>query len=228
MPDNWKTSGPTLSGASCFSTLNTLLIPSADPAWKLLMQSGAIIHCTVGISMDRLLREEFGLSDEQLAPVDALLLDGMPVDEPESTVVPNQARLALASGLPGIAGLAMRKGSPVRGLRSGITHTGREAACPRPGQVSPSLYSLTLPQLAGHFLARGVIVDSAQLLRYARFAPTDECLLNGRPIRADELAKRLGILPEQNASPNSWSDQPDAAHNPPAGSLVLLIAHVMS
>ena len=171
--------------------ITPITIFHANPAWGLLMQSGVGIACTVGIPLPSLLRDELGLSCEQLRPVDALLLDGMPVDNPEQAIVGDNARLALAAGLPGIAGLAMKQGSAVRALRGGITHTGNESPAPRPGTVHLSLYSLVLPQLAGHFFKRGVLVTAAQLIRYARFAPDDHCLLANDTIIAHDLPEAL-------------------------------------
>ena len=185
-----------------------LHIPEANPAWKLLLQSGVGIACTVGIPFMALLRDELGLDDAMLRPVDALLLDGMPVDEPETAIVPDGARIALAAGLPGIAGLAMKSGSAVRALRSGITHTGGEAPRPRPGAVILSLYSLVLPLLGGHILQRGVMITPSQLARYARFAPDDRaelgCLADytghtgcaGRVLSMPELEQTLAAMPE--------------------------------
>lgn len=173
----------------------SLHIPEASPAWGLILQSGAVVACTVGIPLNALLHEGLGLNEEQLRPVDALLLDGMPVDEPEKAIVPDGARLALAAGLPGIAGLAMKSGSAVRALRSGITHPGRKNPDPRPGTVLLSLYSLALPLLAEHFLSRGVVVDASQLIRYARFAPDDQCLLGGKALFAKNLQYELAQTP---------------------------------
>lgn len=168
-----------------------LRIQEAHPAWSLILQSGARIACTVGIPLAKLLRSGLGLCTEQLRPVDALLLDGMPVDEPETTIVPDGARVALAAGLPGIAGLAMKSGSAVKALRSGITHTRGGTPDPRPGAILLSLYSLVLPLLAGHFLQRGILVEAAQVLRYARFAPDDRCLLGKKALLARDLPQEL-------------------------------------
>lgn len=171
-------------------------IPEANPAWGLIFQSGVTVACTVGIPLAPLLKKELGLSGEQLRPVDVFLLDGMPVDDPETCIVPHNARLALAAGLPGIAGLAMKQGSAVRALRAGITHAAGTVPDPRPGSILLSLYSLVLPLLAGHFLQRGVTVRAAQLLRYARFAPDDCCLLDANPIAARDLPLALAGMPE--------------------------------
>jgi len=158
-----------------------LHIPDASPAWNLILQSGACMPMTVGIPLHLLLRQELELSEKQLRHVDALIMNGMPVDD-QSTIVPDNARLALAAGLPGIAGLAMKQGSAVRALRGGITHAPGGKANPCVGTICLSLYSLVLPLLAGHFLRRGIIVEAAQILRYLRFAPNDRYVLdNARP-----------------------------------------------
>ena len=176
----------------------TLRIPRAAPAWRLLFQSGTGIACTVGIPLRRFLREELELSGNQLKTVDVFLLNGMPVDDPDTALVGDGARLALASGLPGIAGLAMKQGSAVASLRAGITHTDADAAPnPRPGRITLFLYSLTLPLLAGHFLARGVFARAEQIARYSRFAPEDACFLDETAARAAELPGLLAHLPPE-------------------------------
>ncbi|MCL1939578.1 MAG: hypothetical protein FWG04_02825 [Desulfovibrionaceae bacterium] len=175
--------------------LPSLHIAKASPAWGLILQSGAVISCSVGVPLTTLLYGELGLREEQLQPVDVLLLDGMPVDDPEKAVVPDGARLALAAGVPGIVGLAMKSGSAVRALRSGITHTGGEAVNPRPGTILLSLYSLAIPLLAGYFLRRGIMVEAAQVLRYARFAPEDRCLFDRAPITARNLPQAFAHMP---------------------------------
>ena len=176
----------------------TLHIPDAGSGWGLLMQSGVNIACTVGIPLKEMLHAEFGLTPEQLRRIDVMLLEGKPVDEPESTLVPGGARLALAAGLPGIAGLAMKSGSAVRGLRPGITHgEGVQAATPQPacaGHIELALFSLALPLLAGHFLARGVLLPVAVLSRYVRLAPEGTCVFNGNALSIEELGQRLSGL----------------------------------
>lgn len=174
-----------------------ILVPLASPAWRLLLQSGVVLKCLTGIPLSLLLREEFGLSAGQLALVETYLLDGLPVDDPEDTPVYDGSRLALAAGLPGITGLAMKSGSAVRGLRAGIAPVKHEQSGPAEGRIILSLYSLVLPALAGHFLERGLEVEPAQLLRYARFAPADRCLVDGKEVVAEELQSALRSMPAE-------------------------------
>jgi hypothetical protein len=177
-------------------------IESAAQGWGLVMQSGVRVPCAVGIPLNALLREEFGLAPEQSGGIDVMRLNGKPVDAPEAALVPHGARLALAAGLPGIAGLAMKSGSAVRGLRPGITFTEdkAEAIAPGgPGAVELALFSLALARLAGHFLARGVILRAEQLVRYAGRNRDDSCLFCGQRLSVAEALDELARLPEETS-----------------------------
>jgi len=201
-------------------------MPEASPTWGLILQSGVRVACTVGIPLHLLLRQELELTEDQLRPVDALILDGMPVDDPEKTIVPDGARLALAAGLPGIAGLAMKKGSAVRGLRSGITHASGGEAAPCPGTICLSLYSLVLPLLAGHFLHRGVIAQAAQILRYVRLAPHGPCLW-GAPDRHGGQSPSRSASQGAPGTPMTTTDLARILAREPEGAPILLTADIM-
>ncbi|MGL4209551.1 MAG: hypothetical protein ACRCTY_09225 [Candidatus Adiutrix sp.] len=153
----------------------SLHLKNPSQSWALIMQSGVTLKKKVGIPLATFMSEELLLTDEQINLAETLLLDGMPVDDPASAIVNNGSRLALAAGLPGIAGLAMKKNSGVKALRGSITHTSCEPLCPRMGQVTLALYSLVMPLLAPHFLKEGVWVRLRQLQRYGNFAPLDLC-----------------------------------------------------
>ncbi len=178
-----------------------LHLERANPTWKLIMQSGVDLVCTVGLPLNDFMRRELDLTPDQQCLAEALVLDGMPVDDPNTAIVPDGARLALAAGLPGIAGLAMKKDSGVKVLRATITHLKQEEADPRPGHITLCLYSLVLPVLAGHFLRRGVVIRRAQLERYARFSPDDVCRLGPRTLTVGNLVQELAADP---ASPETF------------------------
>ena len=180
-------------------TARSVHIPNASESWKLLMQSGVGLPVTVGLPLAAFLSSELGLADQDQNLIEALVLDGMPVDDPSTAVIEDGSRLALAAGLPGIAGLAMKKNSAVRGLRGTITHRSLEEANPRAGRVTLALYSLVLPALGGHFLKKGFFISPAQFQRYARFAPDDICRFGDREVSASDLAQELsaGQTPEE-------------------------------
>jgi len=176
----------------------SVTIESAGQGWGLIMQSGVIVPCTVGIPLKTLLREEFGLTPEQTGRIDVMLLNGKPVDTPETVIVPHGARLALAAGLPGIAGLSMKIGSAVRGLRPSITFRKdeTETATPSPGEVELALFSIALGLLAEHFLARGVILRAKQFASYARRAKDEYCLFCEQQSSLAVVLEKFIRLPE--------------------------------
>lgn len=176
---------------------HTLHIDKAGSGWGLLLQSGARVACTTGIALSVLLRDELALPPDKLKRIDVLMLDGKPVDDPENTVVPDGSRLALAAGLPGIAGLAMKSNSALRGLRPGITHRQEEAApSPGPGHLEIALFSLALPLLAMHLLLPGLFIPAGRLARHMRPALGGDCFLDGRPVAVEEARRALLALPD--------------------------------
>lgn len=209
----------TSSEIAAWPGLPSIHISAPSASWNLLFQSAVRVRCSVNIPLSRLLREDFALTEDAIASVDSFLLDGMPVDLPEQALVTADCRLALAAGLPGIAGLALKSGSAVKAMRAGISHPGINAdgtnapMPPRPGTITLALYSLALPALAPHFLKRGIAVTVAQLLRYGRFAPDDQCRMNGRELPFSQLAELLPEISDRaapNISPAPVTPQPEA------------------
>jgi hypothetical protein len=134
-----------------------------------------LVDCQVDQSLDGLLREDFNLTSDDLRQIEAVILDGNSVDDPTSAVVRDGCRLALAAGLPGVAGMALKKNSPLKGLRNSITlREDQLPATSRPGRICLALYSLVLNTLGARFLRRGVWITRRQLTRYAAFNLTDQ------------------------------------------------------
>lgn len=173
-------------------------VPRAGTGLGLIMQAGGLVECLTGITLNRLLDEEFGIEAEIRPRLDVFFLDGKPVDEPDKAIVPDGSRLALAGGLPGIAGLAMRSGGPLVGMRPDITHRQDEYAAPSgpvPGRVEVALLSLALKLLAAHFLRRGVLVGAARLLPYFRPALVKNAVIGGCETDRDACREFLQRLP---------------------------------
>jgi hypothetical protein len=167
-------------------------IPDATKGWELLMQQGVLIPCRVGITVEELMLRELAIPDDMAQRrIDVIFLNGMPLDDLK-TVVPQGSRLALAAGLPGIAGLAMKKNSEARALRPSITHTKSSAIRPEQGCVALVLFSLAIPMLAAHFLRRGVCVESGALSRFLANTGEVPCLCNGE--LHPSLGRRIAAL----------------------------------
>lgn len=169
----------------------SIFIENGNSAWSLIMQSGVGYQCTVGISVSEFLQNVMCLSEDRIATIESVLIDGMPVDSPDETILPDGCRLALAAGLPGAAGLAMKINSGFKALRPGITYRQNDIRDPRPGRITLLLYALVLPTLAPGVLRHGVYATRDQLLRYSRFAPDDTCQYEGRTLSVHELQNCL-------------------------------------
>jgi hypothetical protein len=152
-------------------------------------------------TLDSLLKVDFGLTPDQIAGLEAIVLDGAPVDDPAKALVRRQSRLALAAGLPGVAGLALKTNSPLKGLRNSITYAADDLTdlTPNPsaGQIVLALYSLVLRNLAPHFLARGVWATAKQLRRYGGFYPDDLIDQGGRKMTVAQFLGHLSAEPSE-------------------------------
>ncbi len=164
-------------------TLPLLEVRSNPSLWHRLFLRGVTVPCRVGIPLRRILLEDFGLAPETAdKAVDVYFLDGRPVDDLDTALPADGSRLALAAGLPGVAGIAMKRGSAVKGLRPGITHAGTTASEPGAGSLTLALFSLALPMLAGHFLARGLRAPADLVCEICRLRPDTPCRLNGQDL----------------------------------------------
>lgn len=154
-----------------------IVINHAPESWRLIMQSGVGFACTVGVPIREFLSRQLDVADDAMAKIESILIDGMPVDDPDRTILPDACRLALAAGLPGAAGLAMRMDSGVKALRPGITYLREDETNPRPGEITLLLYALVLPLLADRILRNGIKVTLDQIKRYSAFSPDAPCVV---------------------------------------------------
>jgi len=176
-----------------------VFVPDAGSGLALLMQSGVLMECLTELPLTRLLREEFGIPDALRAKIDVYFLDGQAVDDLDAAIVLSGSRLTLAAGLPGIAGLAMRSGSALAGLRPGITYAGAKTRMgeAQPGRIEVALFSLALPLLAPHFFRRGVLTRANTLLPYMRPAVLESCIVNNRRLGLEAGKKLVAGLPPE-------------------------------
>ena len=192
------TDAPKPDGQSRFDVSLRLDIPQAAEGLGLVMQSGVLLECTTGISLEAMLLGEFRLDAAQRKAIDVFFLNGMPVDNPAEAIVTTGSRLAIAAALPGLAGLAMRSGSAVAAMRAGITYRGEEsdAIQPAQGYITLTLFSLALPLLAPVFFRRGVLVQARKLVPYMRPALVQTVQVDGQEQDFTQCAALLAALPE--------------------------------
>ncbi|WP_027188412.1 hypothetical protein [Desulfovibrio cuneatus] len=163
-----------------FTSAAQLHLTAPTPSLNLILQSGVLLPCRTGICLHTLFAHDLAVPAEVLQRITVFFLDGKPVDNLETAFAHEGCRIALAAGLPGAAGLAMRLGSPLAGLRPGITHLDKtHEAVKEHSYITLALFSLSMPMLAPHFLAQGVYVTPAQLEQYVSPESRAHCTFTG-------------------------------------------------
>lgn len=168
-----------------------------------LFHKGVSLPARVPMSLDRFLGEELGLDEEAVARAATVFLDGHPVDDSAQAMVEDGACLALGTAMPGLVGIAMRKGSPVGGFRSSITcppstkTTSSLAHCLGPGLVTVRLFNFLAREIGPALLAKGILTTGDTLLEAFPDAGTDPLLLihlEGEALSTGTLRSELGRL----------------------------------
>jgi hypothetical protein len=147
----------------------TLVIQAAPQALLALtpiLREGVGAAVRPGLPLRRTLVEDFGLDPACVETrVQTVFLDGSPVDDIDADCAAEGCTLALAGALPGVAGIAMRRGSPVGVFREGITHDAGTDHASTGGRIAVTLKlfnSVALECLAA-VLGQGVTLRARRL-----------------------------------------------------------------
>jgi 3'(2'), 5'-bisphosphate nucleotidase len=103
------------------------LVINAEPRALLaltpILREGVAVSLRPGLSLRQTMTQDLGFCPQCVEQrVMTVFLDGSPVDDIDLDRASTGCTLALAGALPGVAGIAMRRGSPVGVFREGITH----------------------------------------------------------------------------------------------------------
>jgi len=133
--------------------------------FSLLLQQGVAVPVVIGCSLRSLLCDQFSIPAEYVTGrITTIFLDSRPVDNLDSAVIREGSRVTLSAAMPGLVGAVMRSGGFYASLRQGITHTGADSAtAAKKGMIRLKLFNLLLAELGPLILARGVILERAEL-----------------------------------------------------------------
>jgi len=161
-----------------------------------LAMEGFGVRVAAGRTLRETLTQDLGLSPDYVERrVQTVFLDGSPVDDIDADHARPGGTLALAGALPGVAGIAMRRGSPVGVFREGVTHhdATEPPAMERSLPLTLKLFNIVAAECLALVLARGVDVRPGRLAELLASRP--EALaqatfrLDGQPLsRAAVLA----------------------------------------
>ncbi len=152
----------------------TLLVKAPAEALEALTplaREGFGVDITAGCSLRATLADDLGLGRECVEKrIQTVFLDGSPVDDIDTDFARPGSVLALAGALPGVAGIAMQRGSRIGVYREGITHQthpvwqdGAVAETPRRLRVTLKLFNTVAVECLAQVLSHGVEVRGGRL-----------------------------------------------------------------
>lgn len=171
-----------------------------------LLREGVGVEAPVGASLRAVMEDVLGMAPDYVAGrVLTVFLDGSPVDDIEAVTVRQGSELALGAAMPGLAGIAMRRGSPVKAFREAI------AARPWAGEagggsaaILVKLFNMVADEAGPELLRRGVTLRSDRLEGFlSERGPEvregiEEVLADGLPVSRSALTYALSAGQERD------------------------------
>lgn len=175
--------------------LSVRCAPAALLGLTPILREGVDVSVRPGRTLRQTMTEDLGLCPECVEErIQTVFLDGSPVDDIDSDHATHGCTLALAGALPGVAGIAMRRGSPVGVFREGITHGAGHDDNGAGGALGLTLklFNSVALECLGWVLEQGVLVRAARLLELLESDPE---VLAGAQYTLDGAAlDRQGLL----------------------------------
>lgn len=169
--------------------------------WYLLLQRGFDVSFCTGSSVRSILVDQFGISPELVEKdLRTVFVNGKPVDDIDTATPKDKDVLAIASPMPGLAGITMGRNSPTSGFRADITYcsdSDSEESAGAPGVLTLRLFTTAADRVGKHFLSRGVTVSSAKLLEFLQQEGLEliaKFTVGGEDVAGDAILSRLDDL----------------------------------
>jgi hypothetical protein len=161
-----RLNGEQKMGGALQSRLNLTLKSDQLNTFFPLLQKGVTVQATVGCTLKSLLSDQFAIPPDYVTDrITTVFLDNCPVDDLDRTIVQDGSRVTLSAAMPGLVGATMRRGGFYAALRQGISHVeGRVSVAGEGGTVRLKLFNLLLAELGPLVLARGLILESDELV----------------------------------------------------------------
>ncbi|MDP2847852.1 MAG: hypothetical protein Q8O35_06625 [Humidesulfovibrio sp.] len=178
--------------------LQVLATAEALEAMTPLAREGFGVRIAAGLSLRSTLADDLGLGPECVEKrIQTVFLDGSPVDDIDQDFARPGSTLALAGALPGVAGIAMQRGSRIGVFREGITHSAVRdlPASDRSLRITLKLFNTVAVECLAQILSRGVEVRSGRLAELLDDNPEAltqaTFLLDGAPLDRTALVSAL-------------------------------------
>jgi hypothetical protein len=173
------------------ATLSMELAGDRTASLFLLLQQGFYVKARVGCTIKDFFLEQLALRPDYIETrIPGIFLDGKPADHIDKAIVRNGSHLTLSGTMPGLAGMALRRG-PLAVFRHSITHreTG-DYSYAGEGYVYLKLLNLLIKDMGPDLLRKGLYLKTSELADYLGRLPAPfwqgckTILLNGHEEKA--------------------------------------------
>lgn len=166
-----------------------------------ILQGGFIVKCKTGVTVEGLLREDFGITREYMERrLSTVFLDGQCIDDIENTIIGTGSTLALSSAMPGLAGATLRRKGLLASMRGSITRheDSRRTGPAEEGFITVKLFNVLAAEIGAAFMTRGIYVEASDLAGFfgmrgkAFWSNVREVYADGQPVSREVLETTLG------------------------------------
>ncbi|SIN69613.1 hypothetical protein [Halodesulfovibrio marinisediminis] len=168
--------------------------------WKYLLQSPSKVTADIGDTMMNFLTNRVEFDEEYIdSEIKTIFIDGKPVDDLNTAIIPANARIALGAVAPGVAGITMRRNSPISSMRSGITYHNTEPAQEiTEGTVTLLLFNSIMEDKGLNILKKGISIPASKLEAAVEEVPESisTASLDGTSISVAELLQWIRKNPQ--------------------------------
>ena len=156
------------------TTLNITVEEDQVSAFFPLLALGFTVKSKVGVSVQKLLCRQLGLSADYLDNrLQTIFLNGKAVDNVKTAVIRQGSALALSAAMPGRAGVTLRRGGAYDTMRQKITHTkNAKNEIVKDGSIVLKLFNLVARDIGPMFLKQGIWISRKNLQGFFRKAPS--------------------------------------------------------
>lgn len=160
-----------------------------------LLQAGVGMKTQAGINIEGFLCDQLNIEPDYVATrILSITLDGKPVDDLAAARIRDGVTLALSSGMPGLVGMTLSRGSILAPFRNAITYRETGSAETRgTGLFRVKLFNLMIRDLGPRFLEKGILLNPSELegLLPALREAGREIRLDGQPLTSDFKSRDL-------------------------------------
>lgn len=133
-----------------------------------LLREGVRLSAPTGLTLRQVMEQTLGMAPDYVTDrVLTVFLNGSPVDDIDQVRVREGSEIGLGAAMPGLAGISMRRGSPIKAFREAIAaRPETQAAGAGDAALTVKLFNLVADEAGAEVLRRGVGLSASRLAAF--------------------------------------------------------------